>query len=113
MVTACAQPAVDPRILERLHCPLSAIVALCEKYRVSELSVFGSVVREDFKDASSDIDFLYVFQPDATPGFFKFFDLHEELQGLIGRKIDLVSKEWLRPRFRERVLPEAKVLYAA
>lgn len=113
MVTACAQPAVDPRILARLHCPLSAIVALCEKYHISELSVFGSVVRDDFKEGSSDIDFLYVFEPESTPDYFEFCDIQDELKGLVGRKIDLVSKEWLRPRFRETVLPEAKVLYVA
>jgi predicted nucleotidyltransferase len=64
----CATTDIDPRLLERLNCPLEEIAKLCEKFQVSELSVFGSAVRDDFRQENSDIDFLYEFCPNASIG---------------------------------------------
>ena len=58
--------AVDPAILKRLGCSLEDIAKLCREYQVVELSVFGSVVRDDFDAKKSDVDFLYVFSQIQT-----------------------------------------------
>ncbi len=109
----CAATDIDPRLLERLNCPLEEIAKLCEKFQVIELSVFGSAVRDDFKPESSDIDFLYVMHPDSSIGYFEFFDFEEALSNLVHRKVDLVSQKWMGDRFRKLVLPQSKVIYAA
>jgi predicted nucleotidyltransferase len=84
---------------------------LCRRYKVAELSVFGSVARgEDRPD--SDIDFLYVRAPGSPLGL-KFFGLQEELERLLDREVDLVPKEGLHWLIRDRVLADARVLYAA
>ena len=109
----CSAPTVDPRILARLNCPLEEIAKLCEKFGVTELSVFGSVVRDDFRDDGSDIDFLYVFNPNIKIGYNELFDIEEAFSKLVGRKIDFVSKKWMGKRFEQHVLPIAQVIYAA
>ena len=91
--------------------PLDAIERLCRKYRVAELSVFGSALRPNFRNYS-DIDLLVLFQPEARIGL-EFWALERELAEAIGRKVDLVPKECLKPLIRDEVLAEAQVLYAA
>lgn len=88
-------------IVARLKVALPVIQA---KYGVSKLSMFGSSVRGEM-EAASDIDLLVEF--DLVPGFFKFVELEDELGGLLGRKVDLVMKQALRPRIGRRVLAEA------
>ncbi len=109
----CAATDIDPRLLERLNCPLEEIAKLCEKFQVIELSVFGSAVRDDFKPESSDIDFLYLMHPDAEIGVYEFTEFHDLLSDLLKRELDLVPKKWMGERFEKRVLPEAQVIYAA
>ncbi|SNS87349.1 hypothetical protein SAMN05216276_101863 [Streptosporangium subroseum] len=84
---------------------------LCEKYGIAELDVFGSVARGD-DDAESDIDLLYVLKPGNDIGL-EFFGFQEELEDLLGRKVDVVSKEGLHWVIRDQVLEDAQVLYAA
>jgi len=56
-----------------------------------ELSFFGSVLRDDF-DASSDVDVLVGFEPDATPSLFDHQDMEDELSRILGRKVDLLTR---------------------
>ncbi len=84
---------------------------LCRKYGVIELSVFGSVARGD-DGPDSDVDLLYVNDPDNVLGM-EFFGLGEELEELLGRKVDLVPKDYLHWVIKDRVLTEARPLYAA
>lgn len=84
---------------------------LCRKYDVVELSVFGSVARGD-DGPDSDVDFLYVSDPKSSLGW-EFYTLPEELEQLMGRPVDLVPKKYLHRVIRDRVLADAKVLYAA
>lgn len=104
---------IDPRILSRLNCPLEEIEKLCRKFSVIELAVFGSVVRDDFRNDDSDIDFLYLMDPEARIGGWKFMEFHLALEELTHRKVDLVSKKWMGKRFETAVLPQARVIYAA
>lgn len=92
--------------------PDGRIAEVCRKYRVLELSVFGSASRGEMRP-DSDIDLLVEFQPDAAIGLFEFAQLELELATLLGRKVDLVSKRGLKPRIRPDVLNDAKLLYAA
>jgi hypothetical protein len=86
---------------------------LCRRFRIAELALFGSVMRDDFR-ADSDVDVLVTFAPDAHASLFDLADLQAELQDLLGRKVDLVEKPALRNPFRRRaILREAEVVYAA
>lgn len=88
---------------------MERIREICRKYGVTELSVFGSAVRDDF-GPDSDIDFLYVLAPDSTIGW-EIVDLHDELAAAVGRHVDLVPKRYLHWVVRDRVLAEAEVVY--
>jgi predicted nucleotidyltransferase len=87
------------------------IEALCRKYGIAELSVFGSVARGDDRP-DSDVDFLYVSDPERQTGW-EFYDIIDELSELLGRKVDVVPKNYLHWVIRDRVLADARILYAA
>ncbi len=89
------------------------IVEFCRKWKVKELSLFGSVLRDDF-GPESDIDVLVTFEPDAPWSLWDLIDMREELQHLFGRTVDLVEKDALRNPFRRaEILRNHKVVYAA
>jgi predicted nucleotidyltransferase len=91
--------------------PADRIAALCDKYQVNELSVFGSVLRDDF-GPESDVDFLVVFaHDDYGPWMGKLTGLETELSELLGRRVDLVPKPLLKWVIRDRVLAEAEPIY--
>ena len=93
--------------------PGEEIAAFCRRHHIRKLSVFGSVLRDDF-GPDSDIDVLVEFEPGRTPGFFRLFDMEEELSAMLGgRKVDLRTPEDLSRYFRDRVMAEAVVQYAA
>ena len=92
--------------------PADTVAEICRRYRVHELSVFGSAARGDMRP-DSDIDLLVEFEPDAQIGLWEFARMEGELQDLLGRHVDLVSKRGLKPRVRPFVLRDAKVIYAA
>ncbi len=85
---------------------------LCLRYRVRELALFGSAVREDFS-ATSDVDVLVEFEPDAEVGFITLSRMQRELSAILHRRVDLVPKNGLKPQIRESVLSSAEILYAA
>ncbi len=89
----------------------SRIAEVCRRYGVAELSVFGSVARGDDTD-ESDVDLLYVLAPNSMLGF-EIVDLRDDLEKIVGRPVDLVPKSRLKWVIRDRVLAEARVLYAA
>jgi predicted nucleotidyltransferase len=76
---------------------------LQKKFPISSLALFGSVLRDDFNVNSSDIDVLVEFNGDIG---WEFFDLENELSGLMGKKVDLVSKAALKPRFWDYIQKE-------
>ncbi len=85
---------------------------LCQRYRVRELSLFGSAARGEMR-AESDIDLLVEFPPTANVDLVEYAGLMFDLSQLLGRKVDLVSKNGLKPLIRASVLEEAQLLYAA
>ncbi len=84
---------------------------ICERYGIARLDVFGSVAR-GAADGDSDIDLLYTLVPGARLGW-EIEDLSEELSGVFGRKVDLVARNALHARLRDRVLGETESIYAA
>jgi len=91
---------------------LKAIKGLCKRYRVKELSLFGSALREDFS-TGSDIDLLVEFEPEAQIGFVTLSKMQRELSAILNRPVDLVPKGGLKPKIRETVISSARVLYAS
>jgi predicted nucleotidyltransferase len=97
----------------RVPLPLDRIEAFCRKWRIEELALFGSVLREDFS-SESDVDVLVTFSPDAGLSLLDFVEMKEELQEILHRKVDLVSKGGLRNPFRRHeILSTRQVVYAA
>ena len=78
-----------------------------EKFKVKEIGIFGSYLRREQKK-TSDLDLLVEF--DEPVSFFDFIRLENELTKLLGIKVDLVMKESLKPRLRERVIKEAQYI---
>jgi uncharacterized protein len=97
-----------PEILQKSK---SKIAEICRRYKIRELSLFGSQVRGDFS-AKSDFDFLVEFQPEADIDYFEIFEIQEELESIIKKKVDLVSKRGLKKFARQQILSEAEVIYA-
>jgi hypothetical protein len=87
------------------------IAAICRRYKVAELAVFGSAVRGDFRN-DSDIDFLVEFTHGAPIGLLELGRLQAELEAALHRKVDLVSKHGLKPSLRDSVLRQAHPVYA-
>lgn len=103
-------------IYQRLDITSADLAAFCQRWQVAELSLFGSVLRDDFS-ADSDVDVLVTYLPTAQRGLFEKIQMKEELELLLHRPVDLVSKQaiaqsrnWLR---RRNILDSAQVVYVA
>jgi predicted nucleotidyltransferase len=82
----------------------TAIIEIAAKYGARNVRLFGSVVRGE-SDQSSDIDLLMEFPEDMS--FFRHIELIDELEALLGCKVDVVSDRGLKKRIKARVLAEA------
>jgi len=91
-----------------------AVVEFCCKWGISELSLFGSVVRpEEFRE-DSDVDVLVTFEDPSRWSLFDVVDMKDELELLFGRKVDVVEKAAIRNPWRRRsILASYRVIYAA
>ena len=93
--------------------PVQIIEQFCRKNRIKKLSLFGSVLRDDFR-AESDIDVLVEFEDGGLPGLLGIARMERELSHIFGgQKVDLRTPEDLSKYFRQQVLSAAKVKYAA
>ena len=95
-----------------LHIPFAALADFCRRYQVRELALFGSMLRQEPRP-DSDVDLLVSFAPAARVTFLTLARMQRELEALLGRKVDLVPKDGLKPVIREHILATARVLYAA
>ena len=95
----------------KLTIPPDRLADFCRRNHIRRLSLFGSVLRDDFRP-DSDVDVLVEFEPGHTPGL-KFIALQDELSQLLGREVDLNTPAFLSTYFRDEVLDEAEVLYDA
>jgi predicted nucleotidyltransferase len=99
-------------LVSGVHLPVDRLAEVCQRYEVKELAIFGSAARGDMRP-DSDIDILVEFQTNARIGLLKFESLSEELEVLLGRRVDLVTKRGLKPQVRPYVLREAQLVYSA
>jgi predicted nucleotidyltransferase len=97
----------------RVYLDRERIAEFCEKWNIIELSIFGSVLRDDF-GPHSDIDVLVSLAPHTGLGLFDWVQMIDELEGLFGRKVDLVEASTLRnPYRRKEILGTRQVLHEA
>ncbi len=94
--------------------PEDKLEAFCRRWKIRELALFGSILRDDF-GPDSDVDVLVEFDADAEWGLLDHIQMQQELQALLGREVDLISKRaversenWI---FRQEVLSTAKVIF--
>lgn len=89
------------------------IADFCRKWQITELALFGSVLRDDFRP-DSDVDVLVTFAPEAKWSLMDLAEIEIELTEIFGRGVDLVEKDALKNPFRRyAILTSKEVLYAA
>jgi len=97
----------------KIDVPRDKIAGFCRKWQVTELALFGSVLRDDF-GPDSDVDVLVTLAPEAPWSLFEWVDMIDELKAIFGREVDLVEKDALRNPFRRvAILSTKQVIYAA
>jgi predicted nucleotidyltransferase len=97
----------------RIDVPKDRIAEFCRLNHIRRLAFFGSVLRDDF-GPDSDVDVLVEFEPGARVGLFELYDMEQELSRILGgRKVDVNTAKSLSKYFRDEVLQEAEVQYAA
>lgn len=94
----------------RIKIPQEKLAEFCRRRHIKKLSLFGSVLRDDF-GPDSDVDVLVEFETGHTPGF-AIIDMENELSGMVGRKVDMRTPNDLSRYFRDRVVRESRVEYA-
>jgi predicted nucleotidyltransferase len=98
-------------VVGQVDLPLEKIAEICRKYRVRELSIFGSALRGDF-GTESDVDLLVDFVPAHGLDLVDYIRCQDELGAVLGRRVDLVQKPGLKRVIREEILRTSKVIYA-
>jgi uncharacterized protein len=101
---------------DKIPIPPRVLAEFCQRWKIRELAVFGSILRDDFKP-ESDIDVLVTFTEDADWGLFDHVHIEQELQTLFKREVDLVSRRaierspnWIR---RKNILNTAQAIYVS
>jgi uncharacterized protein len=92
--------------------PREEIASFCRRHHITRLSLFGSVLGNDFRD-DSDVDVLVEFEPQTRVGLLALSAMQRELSQIVGRAVDLRTPEDLSRSFRDEILRRAPVQYAA
>lgn len=96
--------------LTKIRLPNEKIAAFCRRRHIRRLSLFGSILRDDFRP-DSDVDVLVEFEEGRVPGLITLSGMEIELGELIGRKVDMRTPEDLSRYFRKEVVESAEVQY--
>lgn len=100
-------------VQQRIKASPEQIAAFCQRWKIIEFALFGSVLRDDFRP-DSDIDVLVTFVDQHGWNLFDWVDIEDELKALLGRKIDVADKEGLiNPYRRHEILKTHQVIYAS
>jgi predicted nucleotidyltransferase len=100
-------------IYPQIEVPMNKIKDFCLKWKIKEFSLFGSVLREDFRP-DSDIDVLVGFEETVSWSLYDVVEMKDELKAIFGRDVDIVEKGAVRNPFRRRsIMTNREVLYAA
>ncbi|HKZ69370.1 MAG TPA: nucleotidyltransferase family protein [Anaerolineales bacterium] len=97
--------------MSQITLPKDKIEDFCRRHHIRKLSLFGSVLRSDFRP-DSDVDMLVEFEPGYSVGLIRLAGMEIELSSIIGRKVDLRTPAELSRYFRQKVLDMAEVQYA-
>ena len=99
-----------------LEIPSDKIADYCRRWKITELALFGSALRDDF-NPESDIDLLVTFDRDAHWTLFDMVDMQEELKDIFGRDVDLVSRRGIESSQnylrRMDILSSTKVIHVS
>lgn len=99
--------------LHEIDLPKEKIADFCQQWKITELALFGSVLRDDFTP-NSDIDVLVTFAADCGHSLFDLAQMQEQLKAILAHEVDLVEKASLRNPFRRHsILNNMEVVYAA
>lgn len=101
----------DMDIFARLGVTKEQLADFCRRAHIRRLAAFGSVLRDDFSP-ESDIDLLAEFEPGVWVGL-RYFEIKKGLEAMLGRHVDLLSREYLRSAYREEILSSAEDVYVA
>lgn len=96
----------------KIDIPRDKVAEFCRRHRIRRLSLFGSVLREDFR-ADSDVDVLVEFEPEAKIGFIALSRMQRELSALLQRQVDIVPRSGLKPVIRDSIMADEEVIYAS
>ena len=97
----------------KLNISTDRIASFCQRWQLDEFSLFGSILRDDFRP-DSDVDVLFQLLPGEKMTLEKFVEMRDELVVMFGREVDLVEKPLLRnPYRRDEILRTREVLYVA
>jgi hypothetical protein len=96
----------------KIDIPKERIAEFCRRHHIRKLSLFGSVLRDDF-GPESDVDVLVEFEHGARVGLIRLAGLEIELGAIVGRKVDLNTQGFLSKYYRDQILDEAEVQYDA
>ena len=97
-------------MLADIQIPADEIADFCQRHHITRLSLFGSVLRDDFRP-DSDIDVLVEYEPGHVPGFISLSPLRRELSALLQRNVDLRTPDSLSEYFRDGVEQHAVLIY--
>ena len=115
MPVAIASTSMDSKpVVQKLRISQTKLAALCRKYGIAKLSLFGSASRNELRP-ESDVDLMVEFLPDSRASLFDIAAMQDEFPAAFGaRKVDIVTSEiLLNPQRRESIVPDLKLIYAA
>ena len=96
--------------------PRKRLAEFCQRWKISELALFGSALRDDFR-AKSDVDLLVSFSPNARISLFDLVRMENELKEIFGQKVDLIERRAIEksPNYirRKSILGNTRVIYEA
>jgi predicted nucleotidyltransferase len=99
-------------VSDRTKASPAQIADFCQRWKITEFALFGSVLRDDFRP-DSDIDVLVTFESELSSTWDDWLKMQEEIETLFGRKVDLVCKKYLKnPYRRYEILRTHQVIYA-
>lgn len=96
----------------KIDIPRDKVAEFCRRYRIRKLSLFGSVLREDFRP-DSDVDVLVEFDPEAKVGFVVLSRMQRELSAILQRQVDIVPRSGLKTVIRDSIMADEEVIYAS
>ncbi|MBW4521022.1 MAG: nucleotidyltransferase domain-containing protein [Scytolyngbya sp. HA4215-MV1] len=100
-------------LTDRCHITQLQIIDFCQRWHITEFTVFGSILRDDFRD-DSDIDVLVTLTPNHGLNLFDWIDMQQELETLFNRRVDLVDKRGLKnPYRRAEIMNTCQIVYAS